>query len=119
MRMGRVSQRKDGGRAERELWGARAGYAADGYARAQGIGCVVVTFTVGGLSVINAIAGAMSEHLPVVCITGCPNSNDFGGDKILHHTIGEVDFTQELRCAPVYIRLSNPNQTLTQQNNPN
>ena len=78
---------------------AYSGYAADGYARAQGIGCVAVTFTVGGLSVINAIAGAMSEHLPVVCLTGCPNSNDFGGDKILHHTIGEVDFSQELRCA--------------------
>ncbi|CAL8464627.1 g4162 [Coccomyxa elongata] len=75
-----------------------AGYAADGYARAKGVGCVVVTFTVGGLSAINAVAGAMSEHLPVICITGCPNSNDFGGDKILHHTIGEVDFSQELRC---------------------
>lgn len=74
-----------------------AGYAADGYARVMGVGCVVVTFTVGGLSVINAVAGAMSEHLPVICITGCPNSNDFGGDKILHHTIGEVDFSQELR----------------------
>ena len=56
-----------------------------------------MTFTVGGLSVINAVAGAMSEHLPVICITGIPNSNDFGGDKILHHTIGEIDFTQELR----------------------
>lgn len=77
---------------------AHTGYAADGYARAKGIGCVVVTFTVGGLSVLNAVAGAMSEHLPVICITGCPNSNDFGGDKILHHTIGEVDFSQELRC---------------------
>lgn len=46
------------------------GYAADGFARARGIGCVVVTFTVGGLSVINAVAGAMSEHLPLICITG-------------------------------------------------
>ena len=46
---------------------------------------------------INAVAGAMSEHLPVICITGIPNSNDFSGDKILHHTIGDIDFTQELR----------------------
>ena len=38
--------------------------------RARGIGCVVVTFTVGGLSVINAVGGAMSEHLPIICITG-------------------------------------------------
>ncbi|KAL3161234.1 Pyruvate decarboxylase 1 [Trebouxia sp. C0009 RCD-2024] len=47
-----------------------AGYAADGYARARGVGCVCVTFTVGGLSVINAIAGAYSENLPVICIVG-------------------------------------------------
>jgi TPP-dependent 2-oxoacid decarboxylase len=47
--------------------------------------------------VINAVAGAMSEHLPLICITGIPNSNDFSGDKILHHTIGDIDFTQELR----------------------
>eukprot|EP00850_Spirogloea_muscicola_P014576 SM000105S13921 [mRNA] locus=s105:329101:332909:- [translate_table: standard] len=88
-----------------------AGYAADGYARVkivnqaqcahtcwQGIGCVVVTFTVGGLSVINAIAGAYSESLPVICIVGGPNSNDFGTNRILHHTIGLADFSQEFRC---------------------
>jgi TPP-dependent 2-oxoacid decarboxylase len=31
------------------------------YARRKGIGCCVVTFSVGGFSVLNAIAGAMSE----------------------------------------------------------
>ncbi|KAH9611008.1 hypothetical protein KSS87_013239 [Heliosperma pusillum] len=75
-----------------------AGYAADGYARAKGVGACVVTFTVGGLSVINAIAGAYSENLPVICIVGGPNSNDFGTSRILHHTIGVPDFSQELRC---------------------
>ncbi|DBA80991.1 TPA: Pyruvate decarboxylase 3 [Trebouxia sp. C0005] len=75
-----------------------AGYAADGYARARGVGCVCVTFTVGGLSVINAIAGAYSENLPVICIAGGPNSNDFGTNRILHHTIGEPDFHQEMRA---------------------
>eukprot|EP00891_Asterochloris_glomerata_P007803 jgi/Astpho2/7803/Aster-06094 len=75
-----------------------AGYAADGYARAKGVGCCVVTFTVGGLSVINAIAGAYSEDLPVICVVGGPNSNDFGTTRILHHTIGETDFMQEFRC---------------------
>lgn len=43
---------------------------ADGYARARGVGVVVTTFTVGGLSAINAVAGAYSENLPVICITG-------------------------------------------------
>ncbi|KAJ6925996.1 pyruvate decarboxylase 1-like [Populus alba x Populus x berolinensis] len=75
-----------------------AGYAADGYARAKGVGACVVTFTVGGLSVLNAIAGAYSENLPVICIVGGPNSNDYGTSRILHHTIGLPDFTQELRC---------------------
>lgn len=75
-----------------------AGYAADGYARSRGVGACVVTFTVGGLSVINAIAGANSENLPLVCIVGGPNSNDYGTNRILHHTIGLPDFSQELRC---------------------
>ena len=75
-----------------------AGYAADGYARANGVGACVVTFTVGGLSILNAIAGAYSENLPVICIVGGPNSNDYGTNRILHHTIGLPDFSQELRC---------------------
>uniref|UniRef100_A0A7N1A290 pyruvate decarboxylase n=1 Tax=Kalanchoe fedtschenkoi TaxID=63787 RepID=A0A7N1A290_KALFE len=75
-----------------------AGYATDGYARAKGVGACVVTFTVGGLSVLNAIAGAYSENLPVICIVGGPNSNDYGSNRILHHTIGLPDFSQELRC---------------------
>ncbi|KAK4741802.1 hypothetical protein SAY87_025390 [Trapa incisa] len=75
-----------------------AGYAADGYARACGVGACVVTFTVGGLSILNAIAGAYSENLPVICIIGGPNTNDYGTNRILHHTIGLPDFTQELRC---------------------
>ncbi|KAI9109113.1 hypothetical protein K1719_019736 [Acacia pycnantha] len=75
-----------------------AGYAADGYARSCGVGACVVTFTVGGLSVLNAIAGAYSENLPIICIVGGPNTNDFGVNRILHHTIGLPDFSQELRC---------------------
>ncbi|GAB4814493.1 hypothetical protein N2152v2_001539 [Parachlorella kessleri] len=76
-----------------------AGYAADGYARVKGVGCCVVTFTVGGLSVINAIAGAYAENLPVICITGGPNSNDFNSGRVIHHTTGKpLDFLQELEC---------------------
>ena len=77
-----------------------AGYAADGDARARGVGACAVNFTVGGLSVLNAISGAYSENLPVLCIVGGPNSNDYGTNRILHHTIGGLpdDFSQELRC---------------------
>ncbi|XP_026441200.1 pyruvate decarboxylase 1-like [Papaver somniferum] len=75
-----------------------AGYAADGYARSRGVGACAVTFTVGGLSILNAIAGSYSENLPIICIVGGPNSNDYGTNHILHHTIGLPDFSQELRC---------------------
>ena len=47
-----------------------AGYAADGFARKQGIGCCVITFCVGGFSLLNAIGGAYSEDLPVIVISG-------------------------------------------------
>ncbi|KAJ9140555.1 hypothetical protein P3X46_031188 [Hevea brasiliensis] len=75
-----------------------AGYAADGYARAKGVSACAVTFTVGGLSILNAIAGAYSQDLAVICIVGGPNSNDYGAKTILHHTIGLSDFSQELQC---------------------
>lgn len=35
-----------------------AGYAADAYARMNGVGAVCVTYAVGGFSLLNAIAGA-------------------------------------------------------------
>ena len=40
------------------------GYAAEGYAGACGAAAAVVTFSVGGLSAINAIGGAYAENLP-------------------------------------------------------
>eukprot|EP00930_Biecheleria_cincta_P055547 TRINITY_DN41865_c0_g1_i1.p1 TRINITY_DN41865_c0_g1~~TRINITY_DN41865_c0_g1_i1.p1 ORF type:complete len:581 (-),score=109.98 TRINITY_DN41865_c0_g1_i1:185-1927(-) len=75
-----------------------AGYAADGYARARGLGALFVTFTVGGLSALNAVAGACSDDLPLVVVSGAPNSNDFGTERILHHTIGLANFEQQLQC---------------------
>mgnify|MGYP002628742339 CR=1 FL=1 len=81
-----------------------AGYAADGYSRARGgkAACVVATFTVGGLSLLNAVAGAASESLPVICITGGPNSNDSGTNRVLHHTIGSSEsFAQEMEAFKV------------------
>src|SRR5579862_6042097 len=47
-----------------------ASYAADGYARLNGLGALVVTNGVGALSAINGVAGAYSEHVPVVCVCG-------------------------------------------------
>src|ERR1700758_2541107 len=47
-----------------------ASYAADGYARLNGIGALAVTNGVGPLSAINGIGGSCSEHVPVICIAG-------------------------------------------------
>jgi thiamine pyrophosphate-dependent acetolactate synthase large subunit-like protein len=52
------------------------GYAAEGYARACGAAAAVVTFSVGGLSAINAIGGAYAENLPVILVSGATNTND-------------------------------------------
>ncbi len=45
-------------------------YAADGYARIKGFGALIVTHGVGSLSVVNGVAGAYSEHVPLICISG-------------------------------------------------
>ena len=47
-----------------------ASYATDAYARINGLSALIVTYGVGALSAINGIAGAYSEHVPVICICG-------------------------------------------------
>lgn len=85
-----------------------AGYAADGYARAAGFASVVVTYMVGGLSVINAVAGSYSDDLPVLVISGGPNTNDAPANHLLHHTTGEADFYQASKCfEPVVAKVFN------------
>ncbi len=75
------------------------GYAAEGYARARGAAAAVMTFSVGGLSAINAIAGAYAENLPVIMISGAPNTNDRATDHFLHHTLETHDFSYPLEIA--------------------
>lgn len=52
-----------------------AAYAADGYARIKGLGCLVTTFGVGELSAINGIAGSFAEHVAVLHVVGMPASH--------------------------------------------
>ena len=47
-----------------------ASYAADGYARLNGMAALIVTNAVGALSAINGMAGSYSEHVPVICVCG-------------------------------------------------
>jgi pyruvate decarboxylase len=85
------------------------GYSAEGYARACGAAAAVVTFSVGGLSAINAIAGAYAENLPVILVSGAPNTNDRATEHLLHHTLAthdwsyQWDIAKKLTCAAVAI----------------
>lgn len=90
-----------------------AGYAADGYARSNGASALVVTYGVGGLSAINAVAGAYAEDLPMIVISGGPNSNSVADEEVLHHSLGELRYDYvakmfaEVTAATVIIRNAN------------
>src|ERR1700694_271267 len=64
-----------------------AGFAADAYARVNGMGAVCVTYCVGGLSVANSIAGAYAEKSPVVVISGSPGMRERVNNPLLHHKV--------------------------------
>jgi TPP-dependent 2-oxoacid decarboxylase len=64
-----------------------AGFAADAYSRINGIGLVCVTYCVGGLNTLNAIAGAYAEKSAVVVISGAPGRKDREKDPLLHHKV--------------------------------
>ena len=75
------------------------GYSAEGYARACGAAAAVVTFSVGGLSAINAIGGAYAENLPVILVSGAPNTNDRATEHLVHHTLATHDWSYQLEIA--------------------
>ena len=64
-----------------------AGFAADAYSRLNGIGLVCVTYCVGGLNVLNSIAGAYAEKSPIVVVSGAPGRKDREKDPLLHHKV--------------------------------
>lgn len=86
-----------------------ASYAAEGYARVNGVGAVVTTFNVGAFSAFNGVAGAYAESLPVFFVSSSYNTNDPGANHLLHHTLGTHDFSyqyeafRQVTCAAVRI----------------
>lgn len=73
--------------------------AAEGYARANGVSACVVTYSVGALSAFNGTGSAYAENLPLILISGSPNTNDSGQYHILHHTLGHPDYTYQYEMA--------------------
>ncbi len=70
-----------------------AGYAADAYARIHGIGGICVTYCVGGLNTVNAVACAYAERSPVVVLSGSPGLSERVKNPLLHHMVR--DFTTQ------------------------
>lgn len=89
-----------------------AGYAADAYARLNGIGAVAVTYDVGGFSLFNAVAGAHAERVPVIVLSGAPRSTEERSTHVLHHTTGDLDVQYEVyrNVTEAAVRLSDPDE---------
>ncbi|MBI4379956.1 MAG: alpha-keto acid decarboxylase family protein [candidate division NC10 bacterium] len=68
-----------------------AGFAADAYARIQGVGAVCITYCVGGLKVANSTAQAFAERVPVVVISGAPGMKERVKNPLLHHKARDFD----------------------------
>jgi len=68
-----------------------AGFAADAYARFNGLGVVCITYCVGGLKVANTTAQAYAEKSPVVVISGAPGMNERQRNPLLHHKVRDFD----------------------------
>jgi indolepyruvate decarboxylase len=87
-----------------------AGYAADAYARLSGIGAVCVTYGVGGLSVINAASGAYAERVPLVFISGAPNSAQRIAHLHMHHLSTSYNMQWEMyqKVTIDSVQLTNP-----------
>lgn len=86
---------------------AGAAFAADGYARAFGVGCVCATYAVGAFKLFNAIAGAYAERSPVIVIAGAPGVKERKLAFPLHHTTGDINCQREMykkiTCAQAFL----------------
>jgi TPP-dependent 2-oxoacid decarboxylase len=68
-----------------------AGFAADAYARLNGLGAVAVTYGVGGLKVANTTGQAYAEKSPVVVISGAPSMEERRLHPLIHHKVRSYD----------------------------
>lgn len=90
-----------------------ASYAADGYARQNGLAAMITTFGVGELSAVNGIAGSYAERVPVVQITGAPTTAAENAHRYVHHSLGEGHFDsyrkmyETITCDQSYITEEN------------
>src|SRR5215467_5622512 len=90
-----------------------AAYATDAYARINGIGAMVVTHGVGTLSAVNGVAGAYSEHVPVILISGSLPLRAVQRGDLMHHTL--IDREKGNLCR-IFAEITEAQARLTPEN---
>jgi indolepyruvate decarboxylase len=85
------------------------GFAADAYARATGsLGVLVVTYGAGGHNVVNPVAGAFAEEVPLLVISGGPGEQETQLGTLIHHQAKDVEsqhrIFREVTCATCVVR---------------
>ena len=68
------------------------GFAADAAARARGgLGVAAVTYGAGAFNLVNAVAGAYAERVPLVVLSGAPAAHEAASGLLLHHQVKSLD----------------------------
>ncbi len=79
------------------------GFAADAAARIEGaLGVAAVTYGAGALNMINAVAAAYAEKVPLVVLSGGPGQGESRSGLLLHHQAKTLDsqfrIFEEITC---------------------
>jgi indolepyruvate decarboxylase len=84
------------------------GFAADGYARStRRLGVVCVTYGAGGHNIVNPVAGAYAEQIPLLVVSGGPGEAEQKLSGIHHQAkdpLGQFRIFQEVTCAARILR---------------
>jgi indolepyruvate decarboxylase len=68
------------------------GFAADAAARFRGgLGVAAVTYGAGAFNLVNAVAGAYAERVPLVVLSGAPAAHEAASGLLLHHQVKTLD----------------------------
>ena len=84
------------------------GFAADGYARStRKLGVVCVTYGAGGHNVVNPVAGAYAEQIPLLVVSGGPGEEESQLAGV-HHQVKDVEaqcrIFSEVTCSARILR---------------
>ena len=68
------------------------GFAADAAARLRGgLGVAAVTYGAGAFNLVNALASAYAERVPLVVLSGAPAAHEAASGLLLHHQVKTLD----------------------------